>query len=222
MDLGLTPEIIRNGLIFYLVLVTSLCLRAYAQAWTANRLGDRTPALEGRLTMNPLPHMDLLGSVVLPLICIFYLQPHLGQLRFFLAWTRPMPVNMGSFAQPRKHYLLTQFALTGMSLLLGLIGAVLGGVFYRADPNTVEIFGALIMVNASLIVLDCLPMPPLPGGTLLWHLGAMTEQTYWGIARWSGLVFIMLINIRFFAEILNLLVGLVSMPFFLIMQLISL
>jgi Zn-dependent protease len=221
MDLGLSPEIIRNGLIFYLMLVVSLCLRAYAQAWMANRLGDRTPAMEGRLTMNPLPHMDLLGSVVLPLICIFYLQPRMGSFRFFLAWTKPMPVNLNSFTEPRKHYLLTQFSLTGMSVLLGLVGGALGGVFYRADPNTVQIFGALIMVNASLIVLDCLPLPPLPGGTLLWHLGVMTEETYLAVARWSGLVFIVLINIPYCAGLLNLLVGLVSLPFVLLMQAIA-
>jgi Zn-dependent protease len=212
------PATLRNGLIFYLLLLVILCLRTYAQAWTANRLGDRTPALNDRLTLNPVPHIDLLGTVLLPLICIFYLQPRLDQFAFFLAWTKPMPINHNNFAQPRKHYLYTQFAQTGMGILLALIGAVIGGLLYRTNAQTVEIFGALIMINASLIVLDCLPLPPLPGGTLLMHLGVMSEETYLNISRWSGLIFIILINLSFCNALLNLLVGIIATPFFVVMQ----
>lgn len=216
------PAILRNGLIFYLLLLVSLCLRTYAQAWTANRLGDRTPALNGRLTLNPVPHIDLLGTVLLPLICIFYLQPRLDQFAFFLAWTKTMPINHKNFAHPRKHYLYTQFSQTGMGIMLALIGAILGGLLYRSNAQTVEIFGALIMINASLIVLDCIPLPPLPGGTLLMHLGFMSEETYLNISRWSGLVFIILINVSFFKALLNLFVGLAATPFFMVMQALAL
>ncbi len=216
------PATLRNGLIFYLLLVASLCLRTYAQAWMADRLGDRTPRMTDRLTLNPIPHMDLLGTVVLPLLCIFYLQPQLGQFTFFLAWTKPLAINHGSFRDPRKHFLYTQFAQTGMGLLLALLGAVVGGALYRADAQTIELFASLIMINAMLSVLDCLPLPPLPGGLLLVHLGAMKEETYLNIARWSGLVFIVLIQIPFVKAALHIMVTVVAMPFFMIMELIAL
>ena len=79
MDFGLTPDAIRAGLIFYCLLFAVLILRAFAQAWLADRLGDPTPRSDGRVTLYPPPHVDLLGTVVLPLICIFYLQPRLAQ-----------------------------------------------------------------------------------------------------------------------------------------------
>lgn len=218
----LDPVTLRNGLIFYLLIVSSLCLRVYAQAWMADRLGDRTPRMSDRLTLNPVVHMDVLGTVVLPLICIFYLQPQLGQFAFFLAWTKPMPIHPGNFREPRKHFLFTQFAQSGLGLLLALVGAVVGGILYRANAQTVEIFASLIMINAMLIVLDCLPLPPLPGGLLLVHLGVITEDTYFNISRWSGLVFIILINIPAFKVVLHFLVMLVAAPFFLIMQQIAL
>ena len=97
------PEVLRNGLIYFILLAASLCLRAYAQAWVANRLGDRTPAMEGRLTTNPLPHIDILGTVALPLIFIFYLQPALNRtdLRLFLGWAKPVPINPHNFKNPK-------------------------------------------------------------------------------------------------------------------------
>src|ERR1043166_2972918 len=98
MDLGLTQEVLRTGLIFYFLLFAVMILRAFAQAWLAERLGDPPPRSEGRVTLYPPPHVDLLGTVVLPLICIFYLQPRIGDLVFFLAWTRPVPTNPSNFA----------------------------------------------------------------------------------------------------------------------------
>lgn len=215
------PSALRDGLIFYLLLLVSLCLRTYAQAWQADRLGDRTPRLSDRLTLNPVAHMDLLGTVLLPLICIFYLQPQLGQFTFFLAWTKPMPINAASFPHPRKHFLFTQFSQTGMSVVLALLGAVLGGLLYRANAETVQIFGAFVMINAMLIVLDCLPLPPLPGSLLLVHLGLMKEETFSNIARWSGLVFILLIQLSFVKALLHFLVSVVALPFLLIMQFLA-
>ncbi len=215
------PSALRDGLIFYLLLLVSLCLRTYAQAWQADRLGDRTPRMSDRLTLNPVAHMDLLGTVVLPLICIFYLQPQLGQFTFFLAWTKPVPINPGSFAHPRKHFLYTQFSQTGMSGLLALVGAVVGGLLFRAHAETVEIFASLVMINAMLIVLDCLPLPPLPGGLLLVHFGLMKEETYENLARWGGLVFIILIQFPFMKALLHFLVSVVALPFMLIMQLLA-
>ncbi len=217
------PVFLRNGLIYFIILAASLCLRAYAQAWVANRLGDRTPAAEGRLTVNPLPHVDLLGTIVLPLICIFYLQPALDRqsLRFFIGWAKPVPVNQYNFKNPHSGLILTQFAGVGMGVILSVAAAVIGGLFFRFERETVAVFGAIIVVNASLIVLDCLPLPPFPGGMLLRYLGFFSEETFVTIARWSGLVLLIMINLRPVAAVISFLVEVVTIPFFLIMQLIA-
>src|SRR5947209_3551290 len=104
MDLGITPEMLRGGLLLYLLLVVTLCLRAYGQAWVANRLGDPSAADSGRLTLNPLPHMDLIGSVIMPLICIFYLQLRMGSVSFFLAWAKPIPIDPSHFKNPGRDF----------------------------------------------------------------------------------------------------------------------
>jgi Zn-dependent protease len=218
------PATLRNGLILFFLLASSLCLRAYAQAWVANRLGDRMPQAEGRLTLNPLPHVDLLGTVVMPLIFIFYLSPALDRqnLTLFLGWAKPVPLNPHNFKNPRRDIVLVQFAGFAMSLLLLFAAAVAGGLLYRADQQIVEIFAGLISINSCLIVFDCLPIPPLPGGGLLRHLGYISEETYYNIARWSGLVLIILINLKPFAMLFAILRGLVALPFYMIMEGIAL
>lgn len=218
------PEVLRNGLIYFILLAASLCLRAYAQAWLANRLGDRTPAMEGRLTTNPLPHVDILGTVALPLIFIFYLQPALDRndLRLFLGWAKPVPINPHNFRNPKSGAVLVQFAGFGMSMVLCLVAAIGGGLGYRADPQIVGIFGALISINSCLMVFDWLPLPPLPGGALLRHLGYISEETYWNIARWGGLVLIILLNFKPVAQLLGILQSIAALPFFLILERIAL
>jgi len=213
MDFGLTPDVLRNGLIFYILLFASLILRTFAQAWLADRLGDPTPREAGRVTLDPMPHIDWLGTVILPLLCIFYLQPRLGSIAFFLAWTNPVPINAAHFANPRRGLLFTQFAGFAMSVLLALFAAVVGGLLYHSQPRTAEIFVSLITLNAMLIVLDFLPVPPLPGGALLRHWGWISEETYWSVARWGGLVLMIAFNIPVLRGMIAVLVQTVAVPF---------
>ncbi|HEX2854431.1 MAG TPA: site-2 protease family protein [Opitutaceae bacterium] len=215
MDFGLTPEVLRAGLIFFILLFASLILRAYAQAWLADRLGDPTPREEGRVTLYPVPHIDLFGTVILPLIFIFYLQPSITRagIAFFLAWTNPVPINPANFANPRRDFLFTQFAGFGMSLLLGLAAAVGGGLLYGANPLTAELFLGLIAINAMLMFLDFLPIPPLPGGMLLRHLGFMSEETYLAVSRWGGFAVLIAFNIPVTRGIFQTIIALIQYPF---------
>ncbi len=221
MDLGITPEFLRAGLLLYVLLVVTLCLRAYAQAWMAYRLGDHTASDAGRLTLNPLPHMDLIGSVVLPLICIFYLQPRMTSISFFLAWAKPVPVNPANFKNPSRDFLFTQLANPGMSLTLALLAAIAGGLLAHVDQRSAEVFGSLIFINASLIVIDCLPIPPLPGAMVLRQFGVMSEEVFWQIARWGGLVLIIVFQIPVVRGLLGMLIQILAYPFVIIFNLIA-
>lgn len=222
MDFNLTPEVLRSGLIFYILIVASLCLRAYAQAWMASRLGDPTPAQTGRLTLNPLPHMDMLGSVVLPLLFIFILQPALAQLNFFLAWAKPVPVNPANFAHPWRGFLYTQLANPIMSLALCLLAALAGAVAMHFDPNLGSIFLSAIFLNACLFVIDFLPVPPLPGGMLLRHFGLLSEEAYWQVSRWGGIALLIAFQIPFVQKLIIVAISLVALPFMLLMHAIGL
>lgn len=221
MDFGLTPEAIRTGLIFYFLLFAVLILRAFAQAWLADRLGDPTPRNDGRVTLYPPPHVDLLGTVVLPLICIFYLQPRLAQINFFLAWTRPIPTNPNNFSHPRRGELFTQFAGCGMCILIGILAAVIGGLVVRSEPRSLEISFTLIGICAMLIVLDLLPVPPLPGGMLLRHWGIISEEAFWSISRWSGIVLMIMFNLPPVRVVIGTCVGFVAAPFAMLLRAIA-
>lgn len=213
MDLGLTPEFLRAGLLFYILLIACLGLRAYAQAWLADRLGDPTPRDEGRVTLNLLVHMDLVGSVILPLLSIFYLQPAMGSIAFFLAWTKPVPMNPSNFPNPRRDVLAAQFAPLTMSVLLAFFAAVGCGIGLQWSEKFLEVARLLIGINAMLMVLDLIPLPPLPGGMLLRHFGLISEEVFWQVARWGGLIFLVAINIPVLRQILTRLVLLAATPF---------
>jgi len=209
------------GLIVFIFIAASLCLRAYAQAWLANRLGDRTPAMEGRLTINPLPHIDLLGTVILPLVCIFYIQPRLENIVFFLAWAKPVPINPGSFTEPRKHYLQCLLAQTVISLVIMLVVSVVGAAAFRFDHTTLTLVMGVISINACLVVLDLLPLPPLPGALIMVNRGWMKEETYNSVGRWGGLILLVAFQLPPVQQLFGILRAIVSVPFLLLFNLLA-
>jgi hypothetical protein len=221
MDFGLSPEQLRNGLLSYIFIAVSLCLRAYAQAWFADRLGDHTPAAQGRLTFNPLAHVDLWGTVVLPLMCIFFLNPHLDGVWFFLAWAKPVPINPGAFREPRKHYLYCLLAQTAISLLIMLGVSLVGAGLFRLDPNTVSLVMSVISINACLVVLDLFPLPPLPGALILVNRGWMSEQTYFALGRWGGLILLIAFQVPAVQAFFGILRAIVAVPFVLLFNLLA-
>lgn len=223
MDFGITPAELRTGLIFFILLFSSMILCAFAQAWLADRLGDPTPRDQGRVTLDPTPHIDLLGTIILPLVCIFFLQPKISAagLYFFVAWTKPIVINGANFSNPRRHYLYTQFAPFAMSVLLSVVAAIVGGLTYRFDSRTTEIFVQLIGINAMLIVISLLPVPPLPGAMLLRHWGMISEERFWQIARWSGLGFMLAMNISIVRGILGILIQIAAYPFMALFEVIA-
>jgi Zn-dependent protease len=221
MDLGITPEALRSGLIFYFLLFAVLILRAFAQAWVADRLGDPTPRSEERVTLYPPAHVDLLGTVVLPLICIFYLQPRLTEIGFFLAWAKPVPSNPSYFKNPRQGELFTQFAGFGMCVAIALLAAVIGGLAFRLEPRSIEISVSLIGMATMLMMLDLLPIPPLPGGMLLRYGGILSEEAFYNISRWGGLVLMIAFQLSPVRSAIGWTVSLLAAPFLFLLQLLA-
>ena len=221
MDFGLTPEALRAGLIFYFLLFAVLILRAFAQAWLADRMGDPTPRNDGRVTLYPPPHVDLLGTIVLPLICVFYLQPRLAEISFFLAWTKPVPTNPGNFAHPRRGELFTQFAGFGACALIATLSAIVGGLLVGTEPRSLEITFTLIGICAMLMVLDLLPIPPLPGGVLLRYFGIISEEAFWSFSRWGGILLLVAFNIPPVRIAIGMAVAFIASPFATLLRLIA-
>ena len=216
MDFGIDPETLRRGLIFYIVLIASLCIHEWAHAITAHKLGDDTPDREGRVTLNPIAHMDLLGSVIFPLLCIFVLP---GGLLF--GWGKPVNIDISNFRHRRRDEILTTLAGPGSNLALALIAAIVGGILFRFEPRTAELFVQLIGINVLLAVFNLIPLPPLDGGRVMRHIAGMTEETFHNIARWSFLIILIAINIPAFRLVLGAVMGLVAAPYLFLYRLIA-
>ena len=105
---------IADGLIQYLMLVALLTFHEFGHAWTAMKCGDDTARLQGRVSLNPVVHIDPIGTVLLPLLMIF--MPGAG--RFLIGWAKPVPVNPYNLNQPRRDDILVTMAGPGMNLLL--------------------------------------------------------------------------------------------------------
>jgi Zn-dependent protease len=216
MDFAFDQEKLRQGLLFYLVFVVSISIHEWAHAFMADKLGDDTPRSQGRVTLNPLVHMDLFGTVIFPLVCIFAFP---GGILF--GWGRPVMINPSNFKNRKSGEVLTTMAGPLSNLVIALIAAVAGGLLAGEAPRTTEIFAVLISLNVVLAVFNLLPVPPLDGGTLMKHATNMSEETYFRIAQWSWLVLLIAIQLPPVRYALGLVISLLTVPYYVIFQLLA-
>src|SRR3974390_3207653 len=111
------PRSLIDGLIMYLGLLVLLTFHEFGHAWMAWKCGDDTARLQGRVSLNPIAHIDLLGTVILPLLMI--LLPGAG--RFLIGWAKPVPVNPLNLRNPRVDDILVTLAGPWMNLLLAVV-----------------------------------------------------------------------------------------------------
>ncbi len=166
-----------------LVLVFSIVFHETAHAWTAMRLGDNTARDAGRITLNPLPHISLMGSIVVPLVLSL-----MGS--YPIGWAKPVPVNPTRLNNPRDDYPKVAAAGPASNLILALISAVLLGVtlgvlgvqgysmsHMRGWPELGSflflMFQTGIIINVVLALFNLIPIPPLDGS---WILGRFLSR----------------------------------------------
>ena len=158
----------------FVILLLSLSFHEAAHAWTADRLGDPTARLLGRITLNPMAHIDWIGTVLFPLIAIFSGFPLLG-------WAKPVPVDFHNLRSPRRDFAIVAAAGPISNIILAsLVAAVIAllGGFAAVLPTTAgEFFWQALRLNVLLAVFNMIPVPPLDGGNVL--MGLLPE----GMAR---------------------------------------
>ncbi len=192
------PEILRNGIILYLILLGSLSVHEWAHAYVADKLGDHTPRSQGRVTLNPAAHIDLIGTVILPLIMILF-NPGFA----IFGWGKPVLINPRNFSNWKRDDILVSMAGPASNLAICLVVAVLGGLAMRFAPEVGDLVVRVLLVNAILIVFNLVPIPPLDGSHVLKHIIGMSEETYLRIASWGFVILLVLINLGPFRMIIS-------------------
>ena len=145
------------------VLIVSLTVHEAAHAWAADRLGDSTARLLGRLSLNPLVHIDPVGTVVFPLVALTTGLPLIG-------WAKPVPVDFRNLRVPRRDFALIAAAGPASNLLMALAGAGVFGLMRGGDGElglAAYGIGMFVVLNVLLAVFNMFPIPPLDGGNVL-------------------------------------------------------
>ena len=150
--------------ILYLpILFFSVILHEFAHGYTAYMHGDDTAYVMGRLTFNPLAHVDMFGTIILPAVCYFTNIPMFG-------WARPVPVNFYRLRNPKRD--MAKVALAGplSNLFLVLVSAIALKAFVAAGSTSgiiVSIFVYAVMINLLLAIFNLIPIPPLDGSRIV-------------------------------------------------------
>jgi Zn-dependent protease len=193
-----------DGLLIYLCFIPVLTFHEFAHAWVAWKCGDPTAKNLGRVSINPIVHMELIGTVVLPLVAIYLSVTGSLLAGFIIGWGKPVPVDPSNLRNPRRDDTLIALAGPGMNFLLAFLltgVAKFGAALTRNDSmaaaggTIVTIAYLLITVNLILAFFNLIPIPPLDGSHVLKNAINMSYETYWRMTQYGFIAIILVINI---------------------------
>ena len=146
----------------FTVLLFSLTVHEMAHAWTADRLGDPTARILGRVTLNPIAHADPIGTVLFPLLAMVTGAPLIG-------WAKPVPVDLRRLRHHERDYVLVAAAGPASNIILAVGAAIIFAAMPIADISAplASFLPQMVRLNVLLAVFNLLPIPPLDGGNVL-------------------------------------------------------
>jgi len=190
----LSAETIALGLTSYIVLLFSLSVHESAHAWTALQQGDPTAQSLGRISLNPLVHIDIIGTVVMPLLMIFTGVPLLG-------WAKPTPVDPRLFKDVRRGQIIVSGAGPVSNLLLALLFTAALFVAVRLmlgstlEEPVLRLLDIGVQINVLLAIFNLVPLPPLDGSHVVeWALpNGLGHRYIRAIGPYGGLILLALV-----------------------------
>ena len=203
---SLTPEKLIVALTGYVIVIVSLSFHEWGHAFAADKLGDDTPRRMGRVTINPLAHIDLVGTVIIPLFALLS-----GWM--VVGWAKPVLINPDNLPKKSQRAWVT-IAGPAMNLVLAIAAAValrLTGIPLTDDPHFVA---RIMIINISLMMFNLLPVPPLDGSKFLMYWFGMSERTYVSFARFGWVALMAMFYIPFTRDLIWGIIGYSAVPFF--------
>jgi Zn-dependent protease len=207
-------ESLRLLIIMYPALIVSITFHECAHAWTASFLGDDTARLQGRVTLNPLPHLDPIGTVLMPMLMFLTNVPCL------IGWAKPVPVNPYNLREPKRDYLwislagpMANFGLVIVcTILFFLIKFAFPGGFLAGLKKMLLLFLSVATgINLLLGVFNLIPVPPLDGsGILSGLLPPYYAEQYNRIKPYGFFIILFLLLTGLIGTIFHIVIGIVS------------
>ena len=160
-----TNQLIQTVLIYALPVIFAITLHEAAHGYAAQRLGDPTAAMLGRVTLNPVPHIDPIGTILMPLLLYFSTGG-----AFLFGYARPVPVRFDRLRHPKRDMVWVALAGPGANLLQALLWGVLLYVLAAAGLTErffIEMCKAGMLTNVVMFAFNLFPLPPLDGGRIL-------------------------------------------------------
>jgi Zn-dependent protease len=162
-------SIIQKASVWVLPVLFAITLHEAAHAWVAAKCGDTTAKMLGRLTINPIKHIDLIGTIIVPIVIAV-----ISDFKFIFGWAKPVPINWSQLAKPKRDMALVALAGPAANIVMAIIWAAILKFAMLLDPRAsmVGLFLFLsgqagMVINLFLAALNLLPIPPLDGSRII-------------------------------------------------------
>mgnify|MGYP001769646413 CR=1 FL=1 len=195
------------AVIFICVVVPAIVLHEFAHAWAADKLGDPTARRMGRLTVNPLKHIDPVGTILLPLL--LYLPYALGWTKspIIFGYAKPVPFNPMNLRYPKRDIMLVRLAGPLMNIGIAFVFAKAAG--FVQSPLGHDLFVTAILLNLGLAIFNMIPIPPLDGSGV-WYaiLPARMIPLVARLDNFTGIIIVfVMLNLGWFNFLDNVIYG---------------
>jgi Zn-dependent protease len=191
-----------SGVILEIILgagaaILAITLHEAAHGYAAWALGDDTARLAGRLSLNPLRHIDRVGTIILPAILLIGQLITIGRVAFMFGWAKPVPVAAWRFRDPRRGMMLVAAAGPAMNFFLAWLAALGGWLLPYITPQAMApaatFIQDFILANVVLGLFNLLPIPPLDGGRIIVGLLPLPLAQQWARMERAGIAIVMLL-----------------------------
>jgi Zn-dependent protease len=190
-------DLITSILIGAVATILAITLHEAAHGYAAWALGDDTAKKLGRLSLNPLRHVDRVGTIILPGLLLIGQLVTIGRVSFMFGWAKPVPVSAWRFKDPRRGMMLVAAAGPAMNFFLAWVGALGGFLLPHLSATTIGpaalFIQDFILANIVLGLFNLLPIPPLDGGRIVVGLLPLRLAERWARLERAGIAIVMLL-----------------------------